>query len=67
MLIDAVGEAVMKRSGRPRTKLTEDKVRQIRRESQQDPNATIDQLGKKYGVSITTITAIVKGKIWKPR
>lgn len=55
----------MKRSGRPRKKLTFEQVQEIRRDSQGNPDVTLDRLGRKYGVSITTISAIVKGKTWK--
>jgi len=55
----------VRRNSRPRTKLSLEAANKIRRESQENPTATPDHLGRKYGVSITTITAVLKGKIWK--
>lgn len=55
----------MRTSGKGRTKLNVEKAHEIRRESRENPNATPDSLGKKYGVSITTIKAIIKGRLWK--
>jgi hypothetical protein len=46
-------------------KLDPDTVRSIRRDWASSPGPNRDALGKKYRVSISTIDAIVKRKIWK--
>ncbi len=59
--------AAMKGEKNPRSKLTWKKVRQIRKEyvkGRENEWNTV-ALGKKYGVNKTTISGIIRNKIWK--
>ncbi len=46
-------------------KLTVEAVKIIRRDWQNAPRPSSDQLGKQYGVSVSTIDAVVRGKTWR--
>jgi hypothetical protein len=50
---------------RNKRKLKIEIVRSIRRDWMSDPRPNRNSLGKKYGVSISTIEAIIRHKIWK--
>ena len=50
---------------RKKRKLSVETVRCIRQEWKTAAEPNRDLLGKKYGVSISTIDAIVRNKIWK--
>jgi hypothetical protein len=47
------------------SKLTLQQVAEIRREWNTKPRPSLDRLGSKYGVSVSTIVNIVNGKTWK--
>jgi Mor family transcriptional regulator len=53
------------RAKRNKHKLDADAVRSIRREWEHCEGTNRNSLGKKYRVSISTIDAIVKRRIWK--
>jgi DNA invertase Pin-like site-specific DNA recombinase len=60
------GEAVVgRRRKRSQNKLDATAVRQIRAQGAGTSNPNIEQLGKKYGVSVSTIKAVLNRKTWK--
>jgi hypothetical protein len=56
------GWAIVKRE---KAKLNESAVRQIRTEWTATPQPNAEKLGKKYGVSVSTIKAVLSRKTWK--
>ncbi len=50
---------------KPNRRLDADTVRSIRRDWETTETPNRDLLGRKYGVSISTIDAIVRHRIWK--
>jgi hypothetical protein len=50
---------------KPNTKLTEEDVRQIRREHASGPRGTLARLARTYGVNKSTLQDILQGKSWK--
>jgi DNA invertase Pin-like site-specific DNA recombinase len=60
------GEVVVgRRRKRSQNKLDPTAVRQIRAQGAGTSNLNIEQLGKKYGVSVSTIKAVLNRKTWK--
>jgi hypothetical protein len=57
--------ATARRRKRPQNKLDATAVRQIRAQGDATSNLNIEQLGKKYGVSVSTIKAVLNRKTWK--
>lgn len=60
-------ECVLRGSAHPRSKLTEDDVRAIRRRFQavQDKRGLLRELAQSFHVSTNTIGSIVRGEAWK--
>jgi len=56
---------VSRRRKRSQNKLDATAVRQIRAQGAAASNVNIEQLGKKYGVSVSTIKAVLNRKTWK--
>jgi hypothetical protein len=54
-----------RRRKRAQSKLDELAVRQIRAESAASLSVNVEQLGKKYGVSVSTIKAVLNRRTWK--
>ncbi len=54
-----------RRRRRTQNKLNVIAVRQIRAEGAASLGVNIEQLGKKYGVSVSTIKAVLNRKTWK--
>ncbi len=48
-----------------KAKLDEQSVKRIREEWAKNPPPSLDLLGRRYNVSLSTIAAVVKGKTWK--
>lgn len=48
-----------------RSKLDDAKAKLIREEWEKNPRPNSNQLGKKYGVSVSTIEAVIKRKTWR--
>jgi DNA invertase Pin-like site-specific DNA recombinase len=60
------GEVVAsRRRKRSQNKLDATAVRQIRAQGAGTLSLNIEQLGKKYGVSVSTIKAVLNRKTWK--
>jgi len=57
--------AVSRRRKRAQNKLDTTAVRQIRAEGAATSTVSIEQLGRKYGVSVSTIKAVLNRKTWK--
>ena len=56
---------VTRRQKRAQSKLDAAAVRQIRAEGAASLTVNAEQLGKKYGVSVSTIKAVLNRKTWK--
>lgn len=68
--IDSVADvaqevAPIRRRRRTQSKLDETAVREIRAEGAASLTVDAEQLGKRYGVSVSTIKAVLSRKTWK--